>query len=86
MARLLNACECDFIAGYLDDFTLGGSVQSLIAQVQAIELGTGALSLELNHLKCEIIGLSDLTSLSWQSSLTGIPEVMLQRPRSWEHR
>ena len=32
VAGLLNACECDFVAVYLDDFTLGGSVQSLIAQ------------------------------------------------------
>ena len=73
---VLNARECDFVVGYLDDFTLGGSVQSLIAQFHAIDSGACALGLELNRLKCEIIGLSDLTQAFWQSSLPGIPEVI----------
>jgi len=75
MAGVLNACDCDFFARYLDDLALGGSVQSLIAQVQAIESGAGALGLSLNFSKCEIIGLPDLAQPLWQSSLPGIPEV-----------
>jgi len=75
VAGVLNACDCDFVAGYLDDFTLGGSVLSLIAQVRAIESTAGSLGLSLNYSKCEIIGLPDLAQPLWQSSLPGIHEV-----------
>ena len=61
-------------------------MQPLIAQFQAIELDAGALGLKLNHLKCEIIGPSDLARLSWQSSLPGIPEVIVTEASLLGHR
>jgi len=61
VAEILNGCDCDFVAGYLDDFTLGGTVESLITQVHMLETSAGLLGLSLNHTKCEIICLTDQT-------------------------
>jgi len=77
VAGLLNDCDVDFVGGCFDDFTLGGPIESLITQVQILELGVHSLGLSLNHSKCEIIGLSDLSHSSWQASLLSIHEVPL---------
>jgi len=75
VAGLLNDCDVDFVGSYLDAFTLGGSIDTLITQVHSLEVGAGSLGLSLNPSKCEIIGLSNLTRSSWQLSLLGNPEV-----------
>jgi len=43
VAGLLNDCDVDFVGGYLDDFTLGGPIDSLITQVKILEMGAHSL-------------------------------------------
>jgi len=80
VAGIMNGCDCDFFAGYLDDFTLGGTVETLITQVHTLEASAGLLGFSLNHTKCEIIGLTDQTRSTWHTSHLGIPEVPPLRP------
>ena len=61
--------------GYLDDFVVGGGVDLLIDQVGVIEARAASLGLFLNHVKCEVVGLSVSQRLRWSSSSLGIPEV-----------
>jgi len=53
VAEVLNGCEGDLAIGYLDDFTLGGIVETLIDQVKTIETQAYDLGLTLSHEKCE---------------------------------
>jgi len=75
VAGILNGCDCDFVAGYLDDVTLGGTVESLNTQDHKLEANEGLLGLSLNHTKCEIIGITSQIRSSWHTSHLGIPEV-----------
>jgi len=70
VAGLPNDCDVEFVGGYLNDFTVGGPIDSHITQVKILEVGAHSLGLSLNHSKCEIIGLSDLARSSW--NLAGI--------------
>jgi len=54
---------CDFVAGYLDDVTLGGSVIDLSGEVVMFQTAAAKIGLELNIAKCEIIGLQDISSI-----------------------
>jgi len=63
----------------LDDFTLGGPIDYLIAKVKIFEVDAHSLDLSLNHFKCEIIGLFDLARSFWVSL-----RCLLLRPHFWE--
>jgi len=58
MTQVLDSSSCEFTAGYLDDVTLGDSVEILIEEVKALENRASAVGIKLNNAKCEIIGLS----------------------------
>ena len=62
---LLQNIQCDFVAGYLDDISIGGSIDSVFSAVQIIEADSLAIGLQLNHSKCEILGLSEAAHSSW---------------------
>ena len=57
---LLMGCTSDFKIGYLDDLGMGDCVSNLITNVKTLELQARSIGLELNHSKCEVIGLPDL--------------------------
>lgn len=40
---------------YLDDCTLGGTVETVLHDLQSVEQKAGQLGLHLNHLKSEVI-------------------------------
>ena len=56
VAKVLKACEGDLVVGYLDDLTVGGDYEQLIALVPIIEEVSATLGLSLNHSKCEFVG------------------------------
>jgi hypothetical protein len=62
---LLQNIHCDFVAGYLDDISIGGSIESVFSAVQIIEADSLAIGLQLNHSKCEILGVSETAHSSW---------------------
>jgi len=43
---------------YLDDITLGDTVQNLIGEIKKFQKEALGIGLDLNHTKCEIIGLT----------------------------
>src|SRR6201995_3837949 len=47
---------------------MGDAVPRLIDQIRSIEYAAQSIGLELNHAKCEIIGLSQSQRLLWDSS------------------
>ena len=55
--KALQSINSAFISGYLDDVGVGGNVQSVIEDIQQLELEANELGLRLNYSKCEIIGL-----------------------------
>ena len=64
----LKTVRCEFVSGYLDDVGMGDTVQSLIDQIRCIEAAASSIGLQLNHAKCEIIGLSPSQRSLWESS------------------
>jgi hypothetical protein len=52
---LLSSLHSNLTIGYLDDFTLGGSVSSVANDVSTIEKIGASLGLHLNRSKCEVI-------------------------------
>lgn len=66
IARPLNNISCPFVAGYLDDITLGGSVPELGEAIESFASEARALGLTLNISKCEIIGLEVASRPAWE--------------------
>ena len=54
--QVLERCEGDLVMGYLDDLTIGGYFDALIAQVPLIEASSSLLGLTFNRSKCEFLG------------------------------
>ena len=52
---LLSSCTTPFKFGYLDDFTLGGEIEVLDAQVEQLRTEASHLGLVVNDRKCEVI-------------------------------
>jgi len=73
--------------GYLDDITLGDSVNSLITDVLDLKIGAHSVGHTLNESKCEVIVLSATSRQVWifsgQQILECAPEkaVLLGSPR-----
>ena len=53
---LLLSLASDMAFGYLDDFTLGGPIEVVAADVAAIMARGASLGLSLNRGKCEVVG------------------------------
>jgi len=51
--------NCTFTAGYLDDITLGDTVQTLDSENKVLKEAAYRVGLTLNHSKCEIIETRD---------------------------
>ena len=62
---------------YLDDGTLGGSVEDITQDLQIVEREAGKLGLQLNHAKSEII-IHDHRAVS--SMLEAVPDLYPVRP------
>jgi len=56
------------VADYLDDVTLGGSVNSLAAEVISFRRESSKIGVELNISKCEIIGLEESACQTWSTA------------------
>src|SRR5271155_3065611 len=54
--NLLSSLTSDLVIGYLDDLTLGGAVEVVVADVERVPVGGLSLGLRLNNLKSEFIG------------------------------
>jgi hypothetical protein len=53
---ILSSLVSLFVAGYLDDFTIGGPVSSVSRDVEFIRAEGAKIGLDLNTSKCELIG------------------------------
>ena len=58
----------EFVAGYLDDVSVGGRVEAVSAEVVRFEANAATIGLRLNHAKCEVIGLSREGRTTWTAS------------------
>src|SRR6267154_696564 len=65
---LLSGCDCELVAGYLDDVGVGDKVEHLISRIQTLERDAAGLCLTLNHSKCEVIGLGLAEENLWNAS------------------
>ena len=52
---MLKQLKCEFGVFYLDDGTLGDSLDEVLSDVQMVERVAGDMGLQLNHGKSEII-------------------------------
>ena len=52
---LVSKLQSELVVFYLDDGTIGGSFQDVLADMRLVELGALKLGLELNHSKSELI-------------------------------
>ena len=52
---LVSKLQSELIVFYLDDGTIGGSFQDVLADLRLVELEASKLGLELNHSKSELI-------------------------------
>ena len=64
----LSSIQCNFVAGYLDDITMGGPVAQVAEEISKFEISTKELGLQLNYGKCEIVGLSSATTRMWRDT------------------
>jgi len=62
----LKGLNCRFTAGYLDDITLGDTVDTLGVEVKHFQTDIAKLGLTLNKSKCKIICLAE-KSQQWNS-------------------
>jgi hypothetical protein len=61
--KMLNSLKADLVLGYLDDISLGGSIDLVQDALMVLISTCNALGLSLNRTKCEVIqgrGVSDL--------------------------
>ena len=64
----LSSISCAFVAGYLDDITLGGPMDSVTKEIFNFQSRSKELGLNLNYNKCEVIGLSSTTTERWNET------------------
>src|SRR5664279_3829707 len=65
---LLSSLVSNLVLGFLDDFTVGGSVTSVSKDIDLIATESARLGLHLNVEKCELIS---------QESIMGLPQSLL---------
>jgi len=59
ISEALTQSKCTFTAGYLDDISLGDTVQSFAGEITKFQVGVARVGLFPNNSKFEIIGLSE---------------------------
>jgi hypothetical protein len=64
----LHNIDCEFVAGYLDDVTVGDDVNNIAQSITKFELSTLDVGLKLNRPKCEVIGLSPSINSLWEAT------------------
>ena len=80
LQSILQSLGCPLRVGYMDDLTLGGSVQSIADAVQTIiDLGL-PVGLRLNPSKCEIIGYTESLFGSCPAQIQGGSACLLGAP------
>ena len=62
----LKSLDAEFLAGYLDDVSLGDTIPHLIGQIWTLEVAAAAIGLQLNRTKCEIVGLDPSQREVWR--------------------
>jgi len=67
----LKSLDTEFLAGYLDDISLGDTVPRLVQHVRALEASASSIGLRLNREKCEIVGLDASQRGFWEASGLG---------------
>jgi len=68
LSEALLGSKCTFTAGYLDDNTLGNTAQTLVSEIKVLKEAAYRVGFTLNHSKCEIIGLSEVSRSHWSDS------------------
>ena len=66
--KLLMDNGAEFVSGYLDDIGLGDTVPRLVEQFRRLECATNKICCQLNHDKCQILGLSAVSRPTWVKS------------------
>ena len=69
---ILKNLRCEFGVFYLDDGTLGGSLDEVLGDVQMVKSAAGDMGLQLNHEKLEIICDDPSTRDSMLSAFPGL--------------
>ena len=81
--KLLRDNGAEFVSGYLDDIGLGDTVPRLVEQFRRLECAANNIGRQLNHDKCQIIGLFAVSRPTWVRSVsTNMGQVGLQLRRT----
>ena len=68
--KLLMDNGAEFVSGYLDDIGLGDTVPRLVEQFRRLECATNKICRQLNHDKCQILGLFAVSRPTWVRSVS----------------
>ena len=71
---LLNALESEMVVAYLDDIGMGGDADVVASDFERLENMAKERGLTLNRAKCEIIGLTDESRISFHTRNIILPE------------
>ena len=66
--KLLRDTGAEFVSGYLDDIRLGDTVPRLVEQFRRLECAANKIGHQLNHDKCQILGLFAVSGPTWVKS------------------
>ena len=66
--KLLRDNGAEFVSGYLDDIGLGDTVPRLVEQFRRLECAANNIGRQLNHDKCQILGLFAVSGPTWVKS------------------
>lgn len=69
--HLSHGATCPFVVWYLDDATLGGSIEEVSGEIERIRKEASAIGLELNPVKCEVVSDSQEFSAALTALLPG---------------
>ena len=61
----LQQVKCEFLSGYLDDIGMADSIDQVIQDTVQLERAAELVGLQLNHAKCQVIGITDQTRPTW---------------------
>jgi len=75
--HLLTGIKSEFKLGYLDDFTIGGNIDSVAKDIDFIKMEGRKIGLELNESKSELISHPRLTSIP--DSFTNFTRVSIDK-------
>jgi hypothetical protein len=79
----LKSVNPEFITGYLDDVGLGDTIPRLIDNIRVLEGAAAAIGLNLNHAKCEIVGLDREHRELWEAGGSTSSSALQRRLFFW---